>query len=192
MVKHSVAIMLALIGACLSQVALSKSYHNYHYNSGNSRDVSWSGTAMKFHSDGTVTWVPVHECEGGCSIDGVCGTEKQCNTARIVGITIGSIFGGIFLCCCLCFCCGAFRAATAAPAMVAEEDSGEYKNADRVTVTTTYTTNTAPGATATYYPNPAMMQPGMAQPGMMQPGMAQPGMMQPGMVQPGMVQPGMM
>ena len=111
---------------------------------------------MKPNGDGTYSWVPVSECDHGCAINGICGTEQECNTARIVGIVVGSIFGAIFLCCCCCFLCAGCKVVSQAansPAMVEETDS--YKPSTEM-VTTTY--NQAPNAVY-YQPDGQMAMP---------------------------------
>ena len=60
------------------------------------------------------SYIPTKDCPYGCAVNGVCGTETECNVAGIVGIVIGCIFGVIFLvvgCVICCCCCAACKAA---------------------------------------------------------------------------------
>ena len=103
-----IATFVAALGL-MTEFSSARSYGSYYGNNGSSTSVTYRGTALKETSPGVYAWVPVTECEFGCAVNGVCGTEGACKTAQIVGIIVGSVFGFIFLMCCCCFCCFACK-----------------------------------------------------------------------------------
>ena len=68
--------------------------------------------AYKVDDDGEYVMFPVTDCEFGCASGGMCGSEKTCTTAKIVGWICLGIFGCCF-CACLCFFVIAFCKAAA-------------------------------------------------------------------------------
>ena len=84
-------------------------YNNYH-NNYNSYSVTYTGMALGLTANGTYAMIPTSQCPFSCSVNGVCGTESQCDIASIVMYVVLGIFGFIFLtviCIVVCCCCRA-------------------------------------------------------------------------------------
>ena len=84
--------------------------YGYGYNNYNSYSVSYTGMALGQMSDGTYGMIPTSQCPFDCSVNGVCGTESECDIAGVVMIVVGVIFGLIFLSVCIVICCCICRA----------------------------------------------------------------------------------
>ena len=133
-------------------------YNNYGYNNYNSYSVTYTGMALGQMTDGTYGMIPTSQCPFSCSVNGVCGTESQCDMASIVMYVVLGIFGFIFMtviCIVICCCC---RAAAAGVSHAARERSDSHCSDDYSKVTE------APTVTATYYNPNAAVPPQYAMP----------------------------
>ena len=82
---------------------MALAYYSY-YSSYSSSSITYTGMAMGF-KDGEYKFIPVSECEFGCAVNGICGTDTECTIGSIVMIVVGVIFGVIFLAICCVICC---------------------------------------------------------------------------------------
>jgi len=131
--------------------------YNYGYNNYNSYSVTYTGMALGQMTDGTYGMIPTSQCPFSCSVNGVCGTESQCDIASIVMYVVLGIFGFIFLtviCIIVCCCC---RAAVKGAQHASRDRSDSHCSDDFNKVTE------APTVTATYY-NPTAVAPQYAMP----------------------------
>ena len=60
--------------------------------------------------DGEYTMIPVEDCEFGCAVGAMCGTETECAVGSIVIAVVLSIFGCVFVTFVIVFCCCFCRA----------------------------------------------------------------------------------
>ena len=76
-------------------------YHDPAYT------IWYTGEALGQLDDGSYAMIPVSECEFGCAMGDICGTEETCRTGTIIPIVFFSIAGIIALVC-ICCCCNVF------------------------------------------------------------------------------------
>ena len=88
-------------------------------------------------ADGTYGQIPTSQCEFGCAINGVCGTETQCDVAGWVLAVVMAAVGLAVLICVICFCCRVCKAAKAANQLTTHIVDDDFKQ---------------PTVVASYYP----------------------------------------
>ena len=85
-------------------------HHNIKYYTTNQSSLSYTGNAWGF-VDGEARLIPASECDGGCAVNGTCGTTEECNIAIDILYVFVGIFGCVFctiaICMCRMFCKGA-------------------------------------------------------------------------------------